>query len=163
MILEAKEIIPLQHTFLGYRVKQWVSNTRMLVWTFFSLITHFPVILYYFDIYSVDTTCCNTSGQDYFCKLHRHSVVIPKEKKKKKGRKWVNFENFLQLNLLMSPYCLPQLLPCPKPHKDRGLIVFVSLGVFQEFLCFYCCHIGCLDCCTRSTCLHLTLWFILVD
>lgn len=70
----AKELITLQQSVLGVRVKHQNASVH-----FVSLITHFPVILYYFDIYSVDTTCCSISGQGYFCKLHRHSVVIPKE------------------------------------------------------------------------------------
>lgn len=38
VLSEAKELITLQHTFVGFRVEQWVSNTRMLVCTSFLLL-----------------------------------------------------------------------------------------------------------------------------
>lgn len=69
-----------------------------------------------------------------------------KKERKRTRRKLVNFENFLQLYLLMSPYCLPHLLPWPYtsrlclPRCFSGICVFLSLSywlfglLYQEYM-----------------------------
>lgn len=113
-----------------------VPNSRMLACTFFFFPHYSPSSDFMLSWYlSSGHTYYSISGQGCYNKLHKEIVVIPVQKRNEKP--CINFKMFLQFNLLMSPYCLPQPLPYPKLHIDPGSCSLFLLRFFKGIFVFF--------------------------